>query len=200
MGKFTYESDIVAMALLYRKKYAGTDMISYDKIKRFDEVINKNLDDMEANCGISLRDEVPSELYFVASSEKKERYAIMNPDADLKKAWEYHVGCLPIDIMIASLMDNALVEIGLISVDDKIIDRNSYYNELANKYNLLSEFTRPKFDVFRDWESVSEDSFVFKYCISDAEQLIVKELKANKKVNDDESQRHISVLKKSRKK
>ena len=43
MGKFTYESDIVAIALLYRKKYAGTDMISYDKIKKFDEIINKNL-------------------------------------------------------------------------------------------------------------------------------------------------------------
>ena len=155
---------------------------------------------MGANCGIGLWNEEPSELYFVASSDNKVMYAVINPDADLKKAWEYHFGRLPIDIMIASLMDNALLEIGLISVDDKIIDRNFYYNELAKKYNLLFEFTRPRFDVFRDWESVTEDSFVFKYCISDAEQLIVKELKANKKVNDEESQRQINILKKSRKK
>ena len=119
MGKRTYESDIAAMALLYRKKYAYTDMLSYDKILSFDKVINNNLDDMESTCGISIRSESDSKLYYILSGENRESYAVINPNADLKAAWEYHIGCLPIDILIASEMDNALKEIGLIIVNDK---------------------------------------------------------------------------------
>ena len=200
MGKRTYESDIAAMALLYRKKYAYTDMISYDKILSFDKVINNNLDDMESTCGISIRSESDSKLYYILSGENRESYAVINPNADLKTAWEYHIGCLPIDILIASEMDNALKEIGLIIVNDKTIDRNSYYNELRKKYNLLYEFTQPKFDIFRDWESIIEGSFVEKYCISNKEQLILKELRENKRNNDQNVEKQVNILKKSRRK
>lgn len=55
MGKRTYESDIVAMALLYRKKYVGSDMISYEKAMQFDQVINENLNIMNSDCGICIR-------------------------------------------------------------------------------------------------------------------------------------------------
>ena len=181
MGKRTYESDIVALALLYRKKYANTDMISYDKIRKFDTIINKNLDDMEASCGIGIRNESISNLYFIIADENGKACAVINPITDLKSAWKYHIGCLPTEVLIASEMDNALKEIGLITVNEKTIDRNSYYNELKEKYNLLYEFTRPKFDIFKDWENLSEESFVEKFCISNAEQLILKELRETKK-------------------
>ena len=200
MGKRTYESDIVAMALFYRKEYASTDMLSYDKILNFDKVINNNLDEMEATCGIGIRCENTSNLYFVITGEDGQSCAVINPNVELKMAWKYHVGCLPIDVLIASQMDNALKEIGLISVNDKIMDRNTYYSELSRKYNLLYEFTRPKFNVFRDWESVPEDGFVEKFCISDAEQSILKELREIKKINDQNAVRQINVLKKSRRK
>ena len=64
MGKRTYESDIIAMSLLYRKEYVGTDMISYEKAINYDRVINSNLEEMNSSCGILIRNEEESLLYF----------------------------------------------------------------------------------------------------------------------------------------
>ena len=130
MGKRTYESDIVAMVLLYRKEYVGTDMILYEKAINYDRVINYNLDNMNSSCGIGIRSEEESLLYFLIQGEDNKLYAVIRPEADLKKAWSYHIGCLPTDVVVASQMDNALSEIGLIMVNGKFRDRNLYYNEL----------------------------------------------------------------------
>lgn len=142
MGKRTYESDIIAMALLYRKEYAGTDMISYDKALNFDKVINENLDKMCVKCGIGIRYETTSQLYNLMKDENGNVYAVINPNIDLKKMWEYHVYILPTEVIKASYMDNALKEIGLIEVNEKIIDRNTYYNNLKN--NGEQSFTKIK--------------------------------------------------------
>ena len=142
MGKRTYESDIIAMALLYRKEYVGTDMISYDKAVNFDKVINENLDKMCAKCGIGIRYETTSQLYNLMKDENGNVCAVINPNIDLKKMWEYHVYILPAEVIKASYMDNALKEIGLIEVNEKIIDRNTYYNELRK--NGEQSFTKIK--------------------------------------------------------
>ena len=107
---------------------------------------------MEVTCGIGIRNEEVSQLYFVMTDEFGNKCAVINPNANLKEAWMYHIGNLPTEVYIASEMDNALEEIGLILVEDKIIDRTSYYNELKEKYNLLSETNvSPKFDIFKNW-------------------------------------------------
>lgn len=113
MGKRTYETDIAAMALLYRYQCDGSMMLSYDKIEKFDEVINKNLDGMNSSCGIGVRYEEEPELYFTIVDENGKKYAVMNKTADINKARSYHIGVLPTDIIIASQMPNALEIIGL---------------------------------------------------------------------------------------
>lgn len=85
MGKRTYESDIIAMALLYRKQYVGTDMLSYDKALEFDAIINENLDNMNSKFSIGPRCEQTSELYRVLQDENGNIYAVINPNTDLKK-------------------------------------------------------------------------------------------------------------------
>ena len=115
MGKRTYLADITAMALLYRKTYVGSTMISYDKIKYFDRVINENLDQMNSSCGIGIRNSLDdnSDLFFFATAEDGNVYAVIDPRADLQEAWSYHIGCLPTDVVIASQQNNALQTIGL---------------------------------------------------------------------------------------
>jgi len=102
MGKRTYESDIVAMALLYRKEYAGTHIISYDKAIRFDKVINDILDKINAECGIGIRWEEQSELYSLRKDEKGNLCAVINPNVDLKKMWQWHIYNLPAKVVAAS--------------------------------------------------------------------------------------------------
>lgn len=194
MGRRTYEVDIFAMALLYRKEYTKTDMILVEKAKKFDEVINYNLDKINSSQGIGLRSEERQNLYFYATGENNKSYIVINPSADLKRAWDYHVNCLSMEVLVASLMDNALKEIGLIRVDGKIIDRESYYNFLSEKYNMNRENKTKKFDVFRDYEKTN--SFVYEYCISDKEKAILNELRNNLNENSKYEQEQIKTLKK----
>ena len=200
MGKRTYETDIAAIALLYRKKYVGSDILSYDKILRFDDIINKNLDNMEATCGIGIKNEEVSQLYFIMTDEFGNKCAVINPNANLKEAWMHYIGNIPTEVYVASEMNNALEEIGLILVEDKIIDRTSYYNELKEKYNLLSETNvSPKFDIFRDWEKISENAFIETYCLSNKEKLILKELREVKRINEQNTKEKLNILKKTKK-
>ncbi len=122
MGKRTYESDIIAMALLYRKQYVGTDMLSYDKALEFDAIINENLDNMNSKFSIGPRCEQTSELYRLLQDENDNVYAVINPNADLKKAWEWHIGCLPIDVVIAAHQENALKTIVLRRMNGRLVE------------------------------------------------------------------------------
>ncbi len=132
MGKRTYESDIIAMALLYRKQYAGTDMLSYDKALEFDAIINENLDNMNSKFSIGPRCEQTSELYRILQDENGNIYAVINHDADLKRAWEWHIGCLPIDVIIAAHQNNALETIGLIRIDGRLVKQERPKTKLKN--------------------------------------------------------------------
>lgn len=127
MGKRTYESDIIAMALLYRKEYIGSDMISLDKAKEFDKTINDNLDSINSKSGIGIRYSCydDSNLFTIMTGENNKLYAVINPNANLKDAWSFHIGLLPTDVIIAAQMDNALSIIGLKKIIDK--DNNKIY-------------------------------------------------------------------------
>lgn len=122
MGKRTYMSDITAMALLFRKEYCGTSMILYDKVKEFDRIINEYLENKNSSCGIGVRciSEDTSSMYFMATDEEDKLYAVINPTADLKKAWDWHVNLLPSDVLSVAYEENALNAIGLQTKDGKI--------------------------------------------------------------------------------
>lgn len=124
MGKRTYETDIISMALLYRKQYCKTDMLLLSKCKEYDLIINKNLEEMNTNCGIGIRYEEEPLLYSILTNENKEQYAVINNNFNLEKAWSLTIGCLPLVVLCASQKDNALSIIGLKLVDGKILDIN----------------------------------------------------------------------------
>lgn len=183
MWKIT-ETDIVTMALLYRKKYAGTDILPYDSIVRFNDAINKNLEDMGVTDRIDVKNDACSNCYFIVSDQKGNDCVILNPNLDLNSLWGYHLSRWPFEFCVAAETDNALKEINLIYVGDNIVDRNLYYEFLRRKYNLLSEFEKPKFDIFMEFEKIIEDGFVKNFCLSREEQLILDELLENRKQNE----------------
>lgn len=108
-------------------------MISYDKAVEFDEIINKNLDNMNSKINPYLFYDEESKLYFHATDEKGKVYLIIDNTADLEAAESYHVGCLPIDIIVASQMENALNILGL-QLSDGIIK-----NSLVDKERILTK-------------------------------------------------------------
>lgn len=195
----TDETDIIIMALLYRKKYTGTDILSYDSIVRFSEAINKNLDSFNNVDRIKIKNDNCSLLYYILTDENGEKIVVINPNIDIKSVWEYHVGCWTPEITLAAECDNAMKEIGLIFVDGNIIDRNVYYDNLRVKYKLPYEFHVKIFDIFRDWEKITDDSFSFKVCLSDIERYIWEELNDNKRKNEENIKNQLNVLRRIKK-
>lgn len=121
MGKRTNFSDIAAMALLFNYDANSlTTMISYEKVNKFDEIINQNLDEMNSKISSPLFIEDDSELYFRATDEDGKTYLVISPNADIESARSYHIGTLPIDIILAAEKDNALATIGLKLIDGKL--------------------------------------------------------------------------------
>ena len=134
MGERTYLTDITAMALLYLN-YTGSTMVLYDKVKEFDQVINDNLEKMNSTCGIGFRysSEEETNLYFMATDEEGNLYAVINPSADLKKAFDWHIGVLPVDVIVASQKDNALETIGLQLREGRICKRDKGVTRVLKK-------------------------------------------------------------------
>jgi len=123
MGVRTKFEDIASMALIYTNRALGNKMISYDKVEEFDRVINENLDLMNSEIDPLLFYNEESRLYFHATDETGKIYLVIDCNTDLKEAEHYHIGCLPLDIVLASQMDNALEVIGLELVDGKLVKR-----------------------------------------------------------------------------
>jgi len=123
MGIRTKFEDIASMALIYTNRALGNKMISYSKVEEFNKVINDNLDVMSSEVDSRLCYEEESRLYFHATDESGKVYLVIDPNSDLKEATSYHIGCLPLDIVIASQMDNALEVIGLELVDGQLVKR-----------------------------------------------------------------------------
>lgn len=114
-----HKEDIITMALLYRKKYAGTEMISYEKVEEYERIVNDNLDEMNSNYGLKpfaiFKD---CRIYTILSDENGKLFAVINPDKNLMEAKSL-MNYLPLDLMIASTRDNALSAIGLTSKKEK---------------------------------------------------------------------------------
>ena len=120
MDKRTYLEDIISIALLYRKAYVGTDMISYDKLLEFDKIVNKNLDSMNSQCLKNVRGSDYVAFYRLVTDENGNKFAVILSNANLEYAWKIHMGLASTDTLTATQMDNALNVIGL----EKIIKNN----------------------------------------------------------------------------
>lgn len=110
--------DVATVALLYRKAYASTDMISYDKCIKYYEVINEKLKEIDCNNITPyigrLYESIDSEkLFYRLTDENNKLYYVLNPRANLEKAWDYYINQLPCTFYTASINEKALNTIGL---------------------------------------------------------------------------------------
>ena len=121
MGKRTDFADVAAMALIFRHDAdMSVSMIAYDKVKQFDEIINQNLDEINSNISLRLYTGEYSELYFYSHDENGKTYLVIDPHADINDARSFHIGTLPLDVVIAAQKSNALAAIGLKLVNGKL--------------------------------------------------------------------------------
>lgn len=114
MSRVFYK-DIYNLGLLYA--YIDSNgmqkMVSLNDLKKYYNIVEKNLDEMDSNVNINLiyasiwydNDEP---IYFISRNKEDEVYYILKPDFDLERSIGKYMSCLPADVLKASLMGNAL--------------------------------------------------------------------------------------------
>ena len=136
MGKRLDLERSANLALLYT--YDASNgirmLLSYDRIKEFDLILDINLDEMNSPVDYHLWNEKSDRIYFYSKDECGKEYLILRPDLDLEKARRESVGYLPLDVIIASQQENALKKLGIGLQNGHFIDRTN----ICNKVKRLS--------------------------------------------------------------
>lgn len=114
MSRVYYE-DIYNLGLLYAYIDSnGTQkMVSLNDLKKYYNIVEKNLDEMDSDVNInliyaSIWYENDEPIYFISRNKEDEVYYILKPGFDLERAIGKYMSCLPADVLKASLMENAL--------------------------------------------------------------------------------------------
>lgn len=124
--------DIYNLGLLYAYMDSNgmQKMVLLDDLNKFYKIVKKNLEEMNSDiCDISAStwyDENES-IYFVSSNKEGDVYCILKPGFDLDREIIKYGTCLSVDILKASLMENALECI------ETIHELETSYNENDNK-------------------------------------------------------------------
>ncbi len=182
------------MALIKSYVSTGSKILTYDSAKNFEKELNKKLDEF-GHTGTGYFKESDRDIFFYSCDEYGNGYLVLNSNLGLDVLAMTEIMLYPLNYFKALDSDEVLKTINLIKVDGKIVSRSKYYKDLAEKYGLKQELLveRPKFNIFEDWEKVGEDGFIENYCLSDAEKMILQELRKTSKIEQE------PVLKKTRK-
>lgn len=186
--------DTSKIALLINYQATKSRLLSYERIIKFNEVLNKKVSDLKDDFFLLPKDKM---IFFEASDELDKKYLVLNPafqcdDIKLRDLLISVNSDEDIDnIYLNILSDEVLKTINLIEVDGVIVSRSNYYSSLSKKYNLNYDVPKEKFNIFNEWESISDNDCIERFCLGKEEHLILDELRKNKK-----NQGH--VLQKSR--
>lgn len=139
-----FSKDAYCLGLIYAYLYSGKKMVLVDDLKRFHNIIEKNLEEMESEnldmYATVWYDNDPS-IYYSSEGKNGELYYVLYPNCDLEKAKSKYIGCISTNALVASQKDNALDCIGLIKVDGNIVrkERNVKSN-ICNANNFMNQF------------------------------------------------------------
>lgn len=161
MGKRTCFEDIAVIALSYLNESQETKkMLSYDKVKEYDKIINDNLEAMNSQITLpSSFEEGNSFYYFRGEDENNKIYLIINPNVNIKAAMKNILGYLPNEIIVASQKANALKAIGL-----QIDENGKFTNYKENrKKSFSSIYDAVKIDEDAQWHCPICNAIIYEY-------------------------------------
>ena len=131
-----FSEDAYCLGLLYSYLFAGKKMVLKNDLDEYYKTIEKNLENTDAMdlYATVWYDDDPC-IYYPSEGKNGEVYYVLYPDFDLQRAIDVYIGCVSLDILVASQMDNALGCIDLKKEDGKIISKsdNSKINKIKKK-------------------------------------------------------------------
>lgn len=142
MGR-VFKEDIYILGLLNIYKVNNGIMVtlSEDTLNNYYDVVEQNLEDMnsEANCLKSVIFSGDMDCYSVSRRIDDKLYFTLNNNSDILRTMIFRQGLLPLDILYASMKDNALNCLGLQLKGGHICKKSKYYEEdFKNNQNILN--------------------------------------------------------------
>ncbi len=186
MTRRMFNEDAYSLGLLYLYKYSNKEqkMALLDDLKKFHQAIENILEENNSKSYNLYRTMwLDNEIYFTSSNKDGETYCILKPDLNIQAVETMYIDAIPKEHLSAAESNNALKYLGLINVNEKIICKTAFYNGLVEKYKLKYELpTRyPKLDITEQYNSIAENGFIEKFCLTKEEKNIVKALRDQEK-------------------
>ena len=132
MTKRAQFKDTTAIALIYISRATGGQIISYDKALEFNEIVNENLDKINSPITPYFFLDDDSKFCFYVKDVNNNGYFVINQNADIKRAQTGYIGCVPIDIVVASQMSNALDILDLEKINGNIVVKK--HSEVMDRF------------------------------------------------------------------
>lgn len=114
----------IALIYVHRATDGMINMVSIEDINDFKDIINNNLEQMNTKIHNLTPDYMvdPDDLFFIyGKAGNNSEYYILKDDASSIAKRKSYIMELPLDVVIASQMDNALKCIGLEKQDNEIV-------------------------------------------------------------------------------
>ena len=132
--------DAYCLGLLYSYLYAGKKMVLKDDLDAFYNTIKKNLENTDAiNLSTIWYDDEPS-IYYSSEGKNGEVYYVLYPELNMNRAKSKYIGCLSIQVLVATQKDNALDCLGLQLKDGHICKKNSNHTGVDSASTFMNQF------------------------------------------------------------
>lgn len=140
MAKIFIE-DAYCLGLLYSYLYAGKKMVLKDDLDAFYNTIEKNLQNTDAMDLYStiLNDDEPS-IYYPSEGKNGEVYYVLYPEFDINRAKSKYIGCLSVQVLLATQEDKALDCLGLQLKEGHICKKNSNHIGVVGATTFMNQF------------------------------------------------------------
>ena len=140
MAKIFIE-DAYCLGLLYSYLYAGKKMVLKDDLDAFYNTIEKNLENTDAMdlYATIWNDDEPS-ICYPSEGKNGEVYYVLYPEFDINRAKSKYIGCLSVQVLLATQEDKALDCLGLQLKEGHICKKNSNYIGVVGATTFMNQF------------------------------------------------------------
>lgn len=136
-----FSEDAYCLGLLYSYLYAGKKMVLKDDLDAFYNTIEKNLENTDAMdlYATIWNDDEPS-IYYPSEGKNGEVYYVLYPEFDINRAKSKYIGCLSVQVLLATQKDKALDCLGLQLKEGHICKKNSNHIGVVGATTFMNQF------------------------------------------------------------
>ncbi|MBP3460939.1 MAG: hypothetical protein J6K21_00820 [Bacilli bacterium] len=136
-----FSEDAYCLGLLYSYLYAGKKMVLKDDLDSFYDTIENNLKDSDAMDMYATiwYDNDPS-IYYSSEGKNGEVYYVLYPDFDIERAKSKYIGCLSVQVLLATQENNALNCLDLQKIDGNIRRKENIKVGMVSTPTFMKKF------------------------------------------------------------